>query len=115
MQELFIIKSDGKRCLSAMPMDELRAAGERAASKSPTLADHESFKEFFFSSAAPCAIDSQGRMVLPGELCQHAGIVKEVVLAGSDRKFNLWSPEEYEKWRAAAATNYNNVMKNLGL
>ena len=50
--------------------------------------------DHFFASAVNCPVDSQGRMVLSDELCRFAGIEKEkeVVLAGSGAKFDIWNP-----------------------
>lgn len=40
--------------------------------------------------------DSQGRILLPKKLLEHAGIEKEVVLVGAGRNFQLWNPVQHQ-------------------
>lgn len=98
-----------------MPQAVLQEMGEKAAQQARTVEEHQAFKDFFFASAVICPVDSQGRMVLSEELCKAAGIEKEVVLAGSDNKFDLWSPEAWAQRKQQLAPTYVTVMKNLGL
>jgi MraZ protein len=117
LEELFIIKSPKRGCLSAMPQEVLQAMGEKAASLSHTVADHQAFKDQFFASAVICPVDGQGRMVLADDLCRFAGIkVKsEVVLAGSADKFDIWNPEMWQRQQQASVQNYEKILESLGL
>lgn len=115
LQELFIIKSSSRACLAAMPQDVLYAMGENAKGLAGTVEDHQSFKDQFFASAVLCPIDSQGRMVLPDDLCRFAGIEKEAVLAGGGEKFDIWKPEAWQQQQQATAPNYQTILKRMGL
>jgi MraZ protein len=115
MEELFIVKSTSRRCLSALPEAVLQEMGEKARSQSATMEAHQAFMDQLFSQAVICPVDSQGRMVLSDDLCGFAGIEKEVVLAGSGSKFDLWCPPEWEKQQQAAAPNYATLLKSIGL
>jgi MraZ protein len=115
LEELFIIKSPTRGCLAAMPQNVLQAMGEKAASQAPSVEAHQAFKDHFFASAVICPVDSQGRMVLSDDLCRFAGIKKEVVLAGGDSKFDLWSPEAWEQRKKATVANFETILKSLGL
>jgi MraZ protein len=117
LEELFVIKSPKRGCLSAMPQEVLQAIGEKAASLAHTVADHQAFKDQFFASAVICPVDGQGRMVLADDLCRFAGIkVKsEVVLAGSADKFDIWNPETWQRQQQASVQNYEKILGSLGL
>ena len=115
LEEIFIVKSPSRGCLTAMPQAVLRSMGEKAASQGFSVADHQAFKDEFFANAVNCPIDSQGRMVLSEELCQFAGIKKEVVLAGADEKFDLWNPEARQQRRQVISPTYETILKGLGL
>ena len=115
LEELFIIKSLSKGCLAAMPQDVLEEMGERAASQAPTLEDHQTFKDQFFACAIICPVDSQGRMVLPEDLCKFAGIEKETVLAGGGSKFDIWSPAAWDQRQQTVAPTYATILKRIGL
>ncbi len=53
---------------------------------------------FFLSSAYDVEIDKQGRVLLQQEHREYAGIDKEVVLAGTGSKIEVWSKQ---KWNEA--------------
>jgi MraZ protein len=117
LEELFIIKSLDRGCLVAMPQPVLDAMGQKAASQAPTVEAHQKFVDHFFASAVNCPLDSQGRMVLSDELCKFAGLEKEkeVVLAGSGAKFDIWTPDAWRQRQEADAATYATILKSLGL
>jgi MraZ protein len=115
LEELFIVKSPSRGCLAAMPQEVLEAMGEKAAAQAPTVEAHQAFMDQFFASALICPVDSQGRMVLADELCRFARIDKEVVLAGSGMKFDIWNPEAWEQQRKITSPTYETILKSLGL
>ena len=50
---------------------------------------------FFFAGAASCEVDKQGRILLPANLREYAGIDKEVVSVGVFSRVEIWSKERY--------------------
>jgi MraZ protein len=114
-KRLNIIKSRKRGCLSAMPLDVLREMGEKGASDAQTTGAGQLFRDRFYSQAAECAIDSQGRMVLSEELCKFAGIEKEAVLSGSGAKFDIWNPGAWQRQEQATDGAYETMLENLGL
>ena len=115
LEEIFIVKSPSRGCLTAMPQAVLRAVGEKAAAQGFTVADHQVFKDQFFANAVNCPIDSQGRMVLSEEHCRFAGIKKQVALVGADEKFDLWNPEAWGQRKQVTSPTYEMILKTLGL
>jgi MraZ protein len=43
--------------------------------------------------------DDQGRVTVPPELLEHAGITERVLFVGLNQKFQIWDPERFEKIR----------------
>ncbi len=115
LEEVFIVKSLSRGCLVAMPLEVLDAMAQKAGPQASSLEAHQSFKDQFFANATLCPIDTQGRMVLPEDLCNFSGIVKEAVLTGSGEKFDIWRPEAWEKQRQTAASGYETLLKSIGL
>jgi len=54
------------------------------------------FSRTFFSFARELAVDGTGRVLLPPEYRDFLGNEKEVVLAGVDRRIELWTPPAWE-------------------
>ena len=50
---------------------------------------------FFFAGAAEVEVDKQGRILIPSNLREYAGIEKEVVSVGVNTKVEIWSKERY--------------------
>ena len=48
------------------------------------------------------SFDKEGRVHLPAEIIEHAGISGEVVFVGRGARFQIWSPNIYELNRAQA-------------
>ena len=55
-----------------------------------------------FSDVIPLQIDGDGRIVLPGELKEHAHIDNEVAFVGLGEWFQMWEPERFKAHRAEA-------------
>jgi len=50
-------------------------------------------------------LDKQGRILIPQEHRQAAGLVKDVVYTGDIRKFRLWSVEAWQSYKDKAEQN----------
>jgi MraZ protein len=61
-------------------------------------------KRFIGSESVQVALDKAGRMCLPESMAAAAGITAEAVLVGLLDRFEIWSPERYEKVKAADAS-----------
>ena len=59
--------------------------------------DKAVLKRFIGTSSRPAKLDNAGRIAIPNELADAAEITKECVLAGLIDRFEIWSPERYNK------------------
>jgi len=50
-----------------------------------------------FADAQQLAFDGEGRIMLPEQLCQHAGITENAAFVGLGRTFQIWEPQRFEK------------------
>jgi MraZ protein len=58
-------------------------------------------------------LDNQGRILIPGFLLEHSGIMKEAIIVGEINYFTLWSPEQYEKFSREIEQYYLNDAENI--
>ncbi|HHX72748.1 MAG TPA: division/cell wall cluster transcriptional repressor MraZ [Clostridiales bacterium] len=54
-------------------------------------------QRYFFSTAAQCSVDAQGRLLLPQALREYAGLEKNVMVVGTQSRAEIWDIEEWEK------------------
>ena len=79
------------RCLSVYPKEEwARRLGGRLGELEGLSRDDRRMQRFFFSSAAEVELDKQGRVMVPAVLMQHAGLGRDVTVAGVYDHLEIW-------------------------
>ena len=94
----FIITRGLDTCLFGFTMEEWSNQGSKISTLPLTQGDARAFSRLFFSGAAECEMDKQGRLNIPPVLREHARIDKEIVSIGVDRRIEIWSRAEWEKY-----------------
>ena len=69
-----------------------------------------------FAHAAKCELDKQGRILLPQNLRDFAGLDKNVTVVGCNNHAEFWDSDEWNKTNAIETTpeNIAAVMEELG-
>jgi MraZ protein len=84
-------------CLYVFPRDEWEASVEaRLAELDPLSKEARLMQRYFYSGAAEADPDKQGRVMVPSALAEHAGLGREVVIAGVRDHLEIW---DRAKWR----------------
>jgi MraZ protein len=65
-----------------------------------TIYPEEEWQRLQMRSAVTCAIDFQGRVFVPPEFRQYAGIEREVFLIGMVKCLELWAPHRWGGFEA---------------
>ena len=76
-------------------------------------AEARGFARQFFALARELSIDGSGRILLPREYLEIAGIDSEVVLVGVDRRIELWSPGTWEEENSRSGQSYEEHAKEI--
>jgi MraZ protein len=88
-----------ERCLLLYPM----AAWETIENKLAKLPSFDPaarrVQRLLIGHATELDFDGQGRLLIPQELRDYAGIEKKIVLLGQSNKFELWSEEVWQARR----------------
>jgi MraZ protein len=58
------------------------------------------FRHFYLGRARECAVDKQGRILIPPELRKWAGLKRDVVFVSDLDRFQIWDKETWEKYLA---------------
>ena len=93
-----IIAKSLDRCLTIYPRKQWEKFVEEKLEILPTgNPQARKLKRHFYSSAAECDVDKQGRLTIPQDLKEYAGIEKELITVGSDKTIEIWSREYWEE------------------
>ncbi len=117
-QEQFVINRGLSGNLNLYPMSEWMRVMDKLRKLNRFKAKDLKFVRMFQQGAIKVAIDSNGRILIPKALMQHAGITKEVVLSANIDQFEIWDKGSYdelmqEDW-GEFADLAEEVMGNLG-
>ncbi|MFL5963125.1 MAG: division/cell wall cluster transcriptional repressor MraZ [Gaiellaceae bacterium] len=82
-------------CLFAYPRPAWEQLADRIKSLDPLSEGSRVMQRHFFAGAAQGELDKQGRMVLPTSLIEHAGLGREVTVAGVYDHLEIW---DRTKW-----------------
>lgn len=85
------------RCLTISTMDEWKTFLEELKQLPRSNPEARMIRRYFNQSAAVCDVDKQGRVTIPQELREYAGITKELVTIGNIDNIEVWSKEYWEK------------------
>jgi MraZ protein len=88
-------------CLWAFGRSEWEALAEKISKLPTTNEAARNFSRFMFSSAFDSIPDRQGRILLPQNLREYAGIQNETVIIGVMNKLEIWHPA---KWTEVVTT-----------
>ena len=83
--------------------------GSKLAATSPNGQDVRAFSRLFYSQAQRVELDGQGRFRIPEELCQLAGLAKEVILVGVGDRLEIWDPEQWVRYLSDKRKEYDTI------
>lgn len=70
---------------------------QRLASMSQMQPEIQSVQRMLVSGAVECPIDSQGRVLIPPHLREHASLERDVTIAGVGRRIEIWDRASFDE------------------
>ncbi len=84
------------QCLAAYPPSDWARLEEQLRALPAFSRPAKALTRLLLSRAADCALDVQGRILLPPALRAAAGLVREAVVVGVLNRFEVWAPETWD-------------------
>jgi MraZ protein len=115
-EEFILLPEASHQFLLVMSPDEF-ARTSSAAENTPDVSarDRRVFLRQLHSRAQHAAVDRQGRLVLPEELCKKAGLKGEVALVGGRGRFEIWNLQRWKRAHEEETPTYQHVAGVIGL
>lgn len=112
--EIFYVTLSSEQCLTAYSLVKWQAMKEKVNALS-TLEQKRARP--LFAHAAKCELDGQGRILLPMNLRDFAGLKKDVTVVGCGETTEFWDTETWAPKDAAEVTpeNIMSMFKELNI
>ena len=96
------------RCLAILPPEAFEIWTGRLTGEHARLDDAaQRIRRLILGMAAPCNIDRQGRILIPPNLREHAGIKREITFMGVGKEIEVWESTQHKGEIGDAGANYS--------
>ena len=100
LAEGLVVTKGQERCLFVFPIQEFRRVTEALSQAPVTQKAVRDYSRVFFASASHEIPDRQGRVTIPTQLRQYAGLTKDCVVIGANTRLEIWDTAAWETYLA---------------
>lgn len=94
----FVINRGFEKCLSLYPLPSWQPLYDQISSLNDFDPKVREFRRFFLNGAIEVEPDTAGRILIPQNLKDYAGLGKDIVLAAAVNKIEIWDQDQYRKF-----------------
>ena len=110
----FVINRGFEKCLSLYPMqswEPLFADIHKLNDFDPRVRE---FRRFFLNGATLVEPDTAGRLLVPPNLKDHAGLQKDIVLVAAINKIEIWDSSKYHQlFESISSEAFSSLAKDV--
>lgn len=111
--ERFIITRGLEKCLYAYSISEWNNIVSKLKQLPFTKKDARTFIRSFFSGAAECEFDRQGRINITSPLVSYADLSKECVIIGANDRLEIWGKANWDNFFKENSEKLEDIAENL--
>ncbi|HEX8303244.1 MAG TPA: division/cell wall cluster transcriptional repressor MraZ [Jatrophihabitans sp.] len=101
-----VITKGQERCLFVFPMAEFSRITELLRSAPVTQRSVRDYSRVFFASASHEVPDGQGRITVPGQLREYAGLSKDCVVIGANSRVEVWDAAAWQNYLSSTEQSF---------
>ncbi len=94
----FVINRGFEKCLTLYPMQSWQPIFERISRLNDFDSKVREFRRVFLNGATTLEADTAGRLLVPKNLVDHAGLEKDIVLVSAVNKIEIWDKVKYQQF-----------------
>lgn len=113
--EKFIITKGLDNCLFAYSKDEWKNFEAKLRTLPMTDKDARAFMRFFFAGATECEVDKQGRILVPQNLRDHAGLDKDIYFIGMSSRVEVWDKAKWDEYSSSDNLSADKVAEKFAM
>jgi MraZ protein len=100
-------------CLELYPMQEWNFMMEKINKLNRFVKKNNDFIRRFTAGVKVVELDASGRLLIPKDLCQFAGVEKQVVLSSAVNIIEIWDKDRYENAIDDAAVDFADLAEEV--
>lgn len=114
VSEGFVVKrAVFQSCLELYPMKEWNLMMDKINKLNRFVKKNNDFIRRFTAGVKVVELDASGRLLIPKDLCQFAGIEKQVVLSSAVNIIEIWDKDKYENAIDNAAVDFAELAEDV--
>jgi MraZ protein len=112
-QEGVVLSPGMEKCITVYPVSEWKKLADTLTSSTIIPSKLRKLNRAIFATAFNAELDSQGRIMVPAQLRQYAGIDEEVVMAGANSYLELWSKNQWASEKSSSQEEAWHIIESL--
>ncbi len=94
----FVINRGFEKCLTLYPVQSWEPIFSNISNLNDFDPKVREFRRYFLNGATNIELDSAGRLNIPKNLLEHAGLEKDIVLVSAVNKIEIWDINKYKQF-----------------
>jgi len=94
----FVINRGFEKCLGLYPMNSWEPIFDKISQLNDFDPKVRSFRRYFLNGATMMEWDGAGRLLIPQNLKEYAGLEKDIVLVTAVNKIEIWDKVKYQQF-----------------
>lgn len=94
----FVLNRGFEKCLTLYPISAWQPIFDRITQLNDFDPKVRAFRRYFLNGAITLEMDTAGRLLIPKNLAEYAGLRKELVLAAAVNKIEIWDKQLYQQF-----------------
>ena len=111
--ETFIATKGLDNCLFVYTQEEWAIIAGNLKQQQQAKPEVRAFVRIFFAGAAELEADKQGRVLLPNNLREYAGLDKEVIVIGVSNRIEIWDKGAWDEYNKKIGPEVTSIAENL--
>ena len=70
---------------------------------------------FFFAGATECEVDKQGRILIPQNLREYAGLEKDIYIIGVSTRVEVWDKDKWENYSGDENVSSEKIAEKMAM
>ena len=113
LAEGLVITKGQERCLYVFSAAEFGRLTERLREAPLTAKGARDYSRVFFASAHDDTPDKQGRVTVPPQLREYAGLDRDCVVIGANTRVEIWDAHAWETYLAGQEEQFSSLSEEV--